>query len=124
MRFSRSRTISRRIRLPHEYGKLVSKTLAMNVFGVLVFLAGRRRACCDSAAIWLPGGAWALRAFQPMFRRFGVSPKGYGALLTFSASGSPRHYFRYEVLFHRGDYNLVATTTKTPAPRRMTCLTL
>ena len=28
------------------------------------------------------------------------------------------------VLFHRADYNLVATTTKTPAPRRMTCLTL
>ena len=35
-----------------------------------------------------------------------------------------RHYFRYGVLFHRADYNLVATTTKTPAPRRMTCLTL
>jgi hypothetical protein len=39
-------------------------------------------------------------------------------------SGLPRHYFRYGVLFHRADYNLVATTTKTPAPRRMTCLTL
>jgi apolipoprotein D and lipocalin family protein len=40
MRFSRSRTISRRIRLLHEYGKLVSKKLAMNVFGAFVFLAG------------------------------------------------------------------------------------
>jgi hypothetical protein len=40
MRFSRSRTISRRIRLLHEYGKLVSKKLAMNVFGPFVFLAG------------------------------------------------------------------------------------
>jgi apolipoprotein D and lipocalin family protein len=40
MRFSRSRTISRRIRLLHEYGKLVSKKLAMNVLGPFVFLAG------------------------------------------------------------------------------------
>ena len=45
-------------------------------------------------------------------------------LSTFSSSGFPGHYFRYAVLFHRADYNLVATTTKTPAPRRMTCLTL
>src|ERR1039458_10335381 len=39
MRVSRSRTISKRIRLLHEYGKLVSKKLAMNVFGASVFLA-------------------------------------------------------------------------------------
>jgi len=39
MRFSRSRSISRRIRLLHEYGQLVSKNLAMNVFGAFVFLA-------------------------------------------------------------------------------------
>jgi hypothetical protein len=39
MRVSRSRTISRRIRLLHEYGKLVSKKSAMNVFGASVFLA-------------------------------------------------------------------------------------
>src|ERR1039458_10639365 len=40
MRFSRSRTISRRIRLLHECGQLVPKKLAMNVFGAFVFLAG------------------------------------------------------------------------------------
>ena len=38
MRFSRSRSISRRIRLLHEYGKLVSKKLTVNVFGAFVFL--------------------------------------------------------------------------------------
>ncbi len=58
MRFSRSRTISRRIRLLHEYGKLVSKKLAMNVFGALVFLQDAEEPVSDSAAIWLPGGAW------------------------------------------------------------------
>jgi hypothetical protein len=40
MRFSRSTIILRRIRLLHEYGKLVSKKLAMNVLGAFVFLAG------------------------------------------------------------------------------------
>ena len=40
MRFSRSRSISRRIRLLHEYGTLASKKLAMNLFGAFVFLAG------------------------------------------------------------------------------------
>jgi hypothetical protein len=39
MRFSRSRSISRRIRLLHEYGKLASKKLTVNVFGAFVFLA-------------------------------------------------------------------------------------
>lgn len=33
------------------------------------------------------------------------------------AATVPRHYFRYRVLFHRADYNRVATTTKTPAPK-------
>jgi hypothetical protein len=40
MRFLRSRTISRRIQLLHEYGNLASKKLAMNVFGAFVFLPG------------------------------------------------------------------------------------
>ena len=37
---------------------------------------------------------------------------------------TPQTLLPLQVLFHRADYNLVATTTKTPAPRRMTCLTL
>jgi apolipoprotein D and lipocalin family protein len=40
MRFLRSRTISRRIQLLHEYGNLASKKLAMNVFGAFALLAG------------------------------------------------------------------------------------
>ena len=32
----------------------------------------------------------------------------------------PRHYFRYSGLFHKSEYNLITTTTKTPAPRRTT----
>src|SRR6185369_13774100 len=40
MRFSRSRSISRRIRLLNKYGKLALKKLAMNVFGAFALLAG------------------------------------------------------------------------------------
>jgi hypothetical protein len=40
MRFSRSRSISRRIRLLLEYSRLASKKLSMNVFGAFVFLPG------------------------------------------------------------------------------------
>ena len=50
MRFLRSRHISRRIRLLHEYGKLVSKKLAMNVFGAFVFLAGSLLGAQQSSA--------------------------------------------------------------------------
>ena len=38
MRFSRSRSISRRIRLLHEYRKIVSQQLSMNVLGIFDFL--------------------------------------------------------------------------------------
>jgi len=39
MRFSRSRSISRRIRLLlHEYRKIVSQKLSMNVLGIFNFL--------------------------------------------------------------------------------------
>jgi len=38
MRFSRSRSISRQIRLLHEYRKIVSQQLSMNVLGIFDFL--------------------------------------------------------------------------------------
>src|ERR1700693_1850060 len=38
MRFSRSRSISRRSRLLHEYRKIVSQKLSMNVLGIFDFL--------------------------------------------------------------------------------------
>ena len=50
MRFSRSRSISRRIRLLHEYWKLASKKLTVNVFGALAFLASSMLGAQHSSA--------------------------------------------------------------------------
>ena len=38
------------------------------------------------------------------------------SLVAAAVHGLARHYFRYSGLFHKSEYNLIATTTKTPGP--------